>query len=72
MPFGAGRGTRMTIRVSMSSQGNIMFKLAFAALLAAVALCTGCSGMAGSSSSAGDSSGITMYGTIDQGVSVRK
>jgi hypothetical protein len=66
-------GTRMTIRVSMPLQGNVMSKIAFAALLAALLLCAGCSGMAGSSSSSsGGSSGITMYGTIDEGVTIRK
>ena len=47
-----------------------MVKLLIVALLAAV--CFGCAGTSGGSSSAGGSSGITMYGVIDQGISVRK
>jgi hypothetical protein len=50
-----------------------MIKIILAAGFVASLLCAGCSGMAGSSSSAsGGSSGITMYGTIDEGVSIRK
>lgn len=48
-----------------------MFKVILAAGCAALLLCAGCSG-APASSSSGDSSGITMYGTIDQGVTIRK
>jgi ABC-type sugar transport system substrate-binding protein len=61
----------MTIRVFMPLQGNIMSKVFVAALVSALLLCAGCSGMAGSSSSGG-SSGITVYGTIDEGVTIRK
>jgi hypothetical protein len=48
----------------------LMVKFLMVALLAAV--CAGCAGTSDGSSSAGGSSGITMYGVIDQGVSVRK
>jgi hypothetical protein len=44
-----------------------MFKVILAA---AVLLCAGCSGVP--SSSSGYSTGISMYGTIDQGVTIRK
>ncbi|VXC29452.1 conserved exported hypothetical protein [Burkholderia sp. 8Y] len=44
-----------------------MFKLIATAALAVVILCAGCAG--GPSPSAGGGS-ITMYGTIDQGVTV--
>ncbi|OXC75278.1 hypothetical protein [Caballeronia sordidicola] len=47
-----------------------MVKILIATLL--VAACAGCAGASGGSSSAAGSSGITMYGVIDQGVSVRK
>jgi hypothetical protein len=47
-----------------------MLKIMVSALL--VAVCAGCAGTSGSSSSAGGSSSITMYGVIDEGVSVRK
>ena len=47
-----------------------MVKILIATLL--VAACAGCAGASGGSSSAGGSSGITMYGVIDEGVSVRK
>jgi hypothetical protein len=47
-----------------------MLKLLVVALL--VAVCAGCAGTSGGSSSAGGSSGITMYGVIDEGISVRK
>jgi len=54
-------------------QGIFMLKLWVVALLAAVcAVCAGCAGTSGGSSSAGGSSGITMYGVIDEGISVRK
>ena len=50
-----------------------MIKIILAAGFVASLLCAGCSGMAGSSSPAsGGSSSITMYGTIDEGVSIRK
>lgn len=45
-----------------------MFKVLSSLLL--VAMCAGCAGT--SSSSSGDTGGITMYGVIDQGISVRK
>jgi len=51
-------------------QGTLMVKILIATLL--VAACAGCAGASGGSSSAAGSSGITMYGVIDQGVSVRK
>jgi hypothetical protein len=44
-----------------------MFKLFCVVMLAA--LCAACAGTA--SNTAGDSSGITMYGVIDQGISYR-
>ncbi|WP_200878854.1 hypothetical protein [Caballeronia sordidicola] len=47
-----------------------MVKILIATLL--VAACAGCAGASGGSSSADGSSGITMYGVIDQGISVRK
>ncbi|WP_174254707.1 hypothetical protein [Burkholderia sp. S171] len=47
-----------------------MVKILIATLL--MAAFAGCAGTSGGSSSAGGSSGITMYGVIDQGVSVRK
>ncbi|MGX7004057.1 hypothetical protein [Caballeronia sp. KNU42] len=47
-----------------------MVKILMATLL--VAACAGCAGTSGGSSSADGSSGITMYGVIDQGISVRK
>ena len=47
-----------------------MVKILIATLL--VAACAGCAGASGGSSSADGSSGITMYGVIDEGVSVRK
>jgi hypothetical protein len=47
-----------------------MLKITVLALL--VAVFAGCAGTSETSSSAGGSSGITMYGVIDQGVSVRK
>jgi len=47
-----------------------MVKILIATLL--VAVCAGCAGAPGGSSSAGGSSSITMYGVIDEGVSVRK
>jgi len=47
-----------------------MVKILIATLLEAA--CAGCAGASGGSSSAGGSSGITMYGVIDEGVSVRK
>ena len=47
-----------------------MIKILMATLL--VAVCAGCAGTSGGSSSAGGSSGITMYGVIDEGISVRK
>jgi hypothetical protein len=47
-----------------------MVKILIATLLAAA--CAGCAGASGGSSSADGSSGITMYGVIDQGISVRK
>jgi hypothetical protein len=57
-------------------RGFFMLKLLIVALLAAVcAVCAGCAGTSGGSSSAGGgdgSSGITMYGVIDEGISVRK
>jgi ABC-type glycerol-3-phosphate transport system substrate-binding protein len=46
-----------------------MVKILIATLL--VAACAGCAGASGGSSSASGSS-ITMYGVIDEGVSVRK
>jgi hypothetical protein len=46
-----------------------MVKFLMVALLAAV--CAGCAGTSGGSS-AGGSSGITMYGVIDEGISVHK
>ena len=50
-----------------------MVKILIATLLvAACAACAGCAGASGGSSSADGSSGITMYGVIDQGISVRK
>jgi hypothetical protein len=47
-----------------------MLKIMVLTLL--VVVCAGCAGTSGSSSSAGGSSSITMYGVIDEGVSVRK
>ena len=47
-----------------------MVKILIATLL--VAACAGCAGAPGGSSSADGASGITMYGVIDQGISVRK
>jgi hypothetical protein len=41
----------------------------FAATLGCLVLCAGCAGAPSSSSGSGGS--ITMYGTIDQGVTVR-
>ncbi|QIE24594.1 hypothetical protein SBC1_25210 [Caballeronia sp. SBC1] len=47
-----------------------MVKILMATLL--VAACAGCAGPSGGSPSASGSSGITMYGVIDEGISVRK
>ncbi|CAN7442483.1 hypothetical protein [Caballeronia sp. dw_19] len=47
-----------------------MIKILIATLL--VAACAGCAGASGGSPSASGSSGITMYGVVDEGVSVRK
>jgi hypothetical protein len=46
-----------------------MSKLIAAAALGVLVLCAGCAG--GPSSSSGGGGSITMYGTIDQGVTVR-
>jgi hypothetical protein len=48
-----------------------MVKSLIALILAGIlaALCAGCAGTA--SNQAGDSSGITMYGIVDQGISYR-
>jgi hypothetical protein len=54
-------------------QETLMVKILIATLLvAACAMCAGCAGTSGGSPSAGGSSGITMYGVIDEGISVRK
>ncbi|MDR5855055.1 hypothetical protein P9239_08595 [Caballeronia sp. LZ062] len=45
-----------------------MFKLITVAALAVLVLCAGCAG--GASSSAGGGGSITMYGTMDQGITV--
>ncbi|WP_198155352.1 hypothetical protein [Candidatus Burkholderia verschuerenii] len=45
-----------------------MVRLIFAAAIGCLVLCAGCAGAPSSSSGGG---GITMYGTIDQGVTVR-
>ncbi|CAN7424099.1 hypothetical protein [Caballeronia sp. LjRoot31] len=47
-----------------------MIKILIATLL--VAACAGCAGASGGSPSASGSSGITMYGVVDEGISVRK
>jgi ABC-type glycerol-3-phosphate transport system substrate-binding protein len=45
-----------------------MCRLIFASALGALMLCAGCAGAP--SSSAGSGGSITMYGTVDQGVTV--
>jgi hypothetical protein len=45
-----------------------MARLIFASVLGALMLCAGCAGAP--SSSAGGGGSITMYGTIDQGITV--
>lgn len=46
-----------------------MSRLIFASMLGFLVLCAGCAG--GPSSLAGGGGSITMYGTIDQGITVR-
>jgi hypothetical protein len=40
--------------------------------LMTVMLCAACAGPGGASSDTGNGSSVTMYGTVDEGVSVRK
>ncbi|MFT4433216.1 hypothetical protein [Caballeronia sp. 15715] len=50
-----------------------MIKILIATLLvAACAVSAGCAGASGGSPSAGGSGSITMYGVVDEGISVRK
>ncbi|CAN7448988.1 hypothetical protein LJR029_000525 [Caballeronia sp. LjRoot29] len=50
-----------------------MIKILIATLLAAAcAVSAGCAGASGGSPSAGGSGSITMYGVVDEGISVRK
>ncbi len=67
---GVGSGTRARIGFSQAKRSKKarMSRILFAAVVGCLVLCAGCAGAP--SSSSGSGGGITMYGTVDQGITV--